>query len=384
MTGNAVGAQGLGGGIFSGRIPVFTNTIVAGNFVGTTASNCSFDAGATSNGGNLEGSTDCDFDAPSDLRNTNPSLLPLANNGGQTDTHALPPTSPAVDAGVGAGCPGTDQRGVFRPLGAACDIGAYEFQPPDRTPPATTVVSGPTGTTTDRTPTFSFFSTEPGSTFQCRLDGSAFLPCASPLTLPELAPGRHRFEVRAVDPSGNPDPTPAISDFEVALPAPVLGQNVNAFPERGEIFVWVPPSAAARVSKSVPGLKGRNFVPLSQARQVPVGSFFDTRKGRLRLTSARDRRGRTQSGRFRSGVFPGAAIGQEQRAGADGAAPEGVELPLMPAKRDPHERGPIGSSEALAPDDPPPAKQRQRTLQDPRPLLRSHRARHRLDDGRPL
>ncbi|MDD5559068.1 choice-of-anchor Q domain-containing protein [Candidatus Methylomirabilis sp.] len=37
--------------------------------------------------------------------------------------------SPAIDAGTNTGCPVTDQRGVVRPQGAACDIGAYEFGP---------------------------------------------------------------------------------------------------------------------------------------------------------------------------------------------------------------------------------------------------------------
>jgi predicted outer membrane repeat protein len=53
-----------------------------------------------------------------------PKLGPLANNGGPTRTMALLAGSPARNAG--AGCPATDQRGVARPQGSACDIGAYE------------------------------------------------------------------------------------------------------------------------------------------------------------------------------------------------------------------------------------------------------------------
>ncbi|MGQ0700730.1 MAG: choice-of-anchor Q domain-containing protein [Panacagrimonas sp.] len=49
----------------------------------------------------------------------------LANNGGHTFTHALPVESPAVDAAAGT-CAVTDQRGVARVQGAACDIGAVE------------------------------------------------------------------------------------------------------------------------------------------------------------------------------------------------------------------------------------------------------------------
>jgi hypothetical protein len=54
-------------------------------------------------------------------------LGPLADNGGPTPTHALVPGSPAIDAApVGPDCPSEDQRGIARPQGAACDIGAFE------------------------------------------------------------------------------------------------------------------------------------------------------------------------------------------------------------------------------------------------------------------
>ncbi len=55
---------------------------------------------------------------------TVPFLLPLADNGGSTQTHALELDSPAIDAGD-TSLP-TDQRGVARPQGAADDIGAFE------------------------------------------------------------------------------------------------------------------------------------------------------------------------------------------------------------------------------------------------------------------
>ena len=50
----------------------------------------------------------------------------LADNGGPTFTHALLPGSPAIDAAIGS-CPVTDQRGVARPRGTACDAGAVEL-----------------------------------------------------------------------------------------------------------------------------------------------------------------------------------------------------------------------------------------------------------------
>jgi CSLREA domain-containing protein len=55
-----------------------------------------------------------------------PRLGPLTDNGGPTQTHALLAGSPALDAGGPDFCPGTDQRGVTRPQGPACDMGSYE------------------------------------------------------------------------------------------------------------------------------------------------------------------------------------------------------------------------------------------------------------------
>jgi hypothetical protein len=64
----------------------------------------------------------------------NPLLGPLQDNGGPTDTHAIPDNSPAANAGVS--CAATDQRGFARV--GACDVGAYESnatQPPPSQPP---------------------------------------------------------------------------------------------------------------------------------------------------------------------------------------------------------------------------------------------------------
>jgi hypothetical protein len=67
---------------------------------------------------------------------TTPMLGVLGNHGGATQTVPLQAGSSAIDAGNDAVCPPTDQRGVIRPQGAHCDIGAYEV---DTTAP--TVVS---------------------------------------------------------------------------------------------------------------------------------------------------------------------------------------------------------------------------------------------------
>jgi hypothetical protein len=102
-----------------------THTIVADN--GTTTSNCNIGA-VNSLGYNLTDDDSCGFTEPSDLVVADAMLGPLADNGGPTETHALLAGSPAIDAGS-SDCPppATDQRGVLRPQGAACDIGAFEL-----------------------------------------------------------------------------------------------------------------------------------------------------------------------------------------------------------------------------------------------------------------
>jgi hypothetical protein len=87
-----------------------------------------------------------------------------------------------------------------------------------QTPPNTTIASGPSGITTDSTPTFAFSSDEPGVTFECRVDGGAWTACPASFTSGPLAVGPHTLEVRATDPSGNVDPTPAARLFAVAAP----------------------------------------------------------------------------------------------------------------------------------------------------------------------
>ena len=81
-------------------------------------------------GHNLESGSTCGLSGPGDLSNIDPLIkASLRDNGGFTETLALLPGSPAIDGGDNTGCPATDQRGVARPQGTACDIGAYEFQP---------------------------------------------------------------------------------------------------------------------------------------------------------------------------------------------------------------------------------------------------------------
>jgi uncharacterized repeat protein (TIGR01451 family) len=92
----------------------------------------------------------------------------------------------------------------------------------DTTPPETTITEGPSGTIHTRTATFSFTSSEPGSTFRCSLDGGPFGPCTSPSTWSSLAQGAHTFRVQATDAAGNQDPSPASRSVVVDGPATTI------------------------------------------------------------------------------------------------------------------------------------------------------------------
>jgi virginiamycin B lyase len=90
-----------------------------------------------------------------------------------------------------------------------------EPPPPDHTPPNTTFTKDAPNKTFKTKVKFSFLSTDPDATFECRLDKKNWRRCLSPKTIRHLDEGRHRFRVRAVDPSGNVDPTPAKDKFRV-------------------------------------------------------------------------------------------------------------------------------------------------------------------------
>ena len=140
-------------------------------------------------------------------------------------------------------------------------------------------------------------------------------------TNPTGPPGPSTSNPNSPTPS-NPEPKSGVLGFQAtlaALPPPVLGKTVNVIPVSGTVFVALPPGAtlasAASVSPFSPfGLeaqavealtKGRAFVPLTEARQIPVGSILETTHGVVGITTATTAspKGKLQSGDFGAGIF---------------------------------------------------------------------------------
>ena len=117
-----------------------------------------------------------------------------------------------------------------------------------------------------------------------------------------------RLEFASGNTSGRGDVGPVLDDVTVSAPSstlsqlnannpPTLGEDVNVGEVNGKVLIAVP-SRGARTAQ-----KGVEFVPLKKARQIPVGSVLDTTDGTVALSSAKDRAGKIQTGKFAAGLF---------------------------------------------------------------------------------
>jgi hypothetical protein len=125
-------SQGGGGGL---RFRDYTLADVQSSIIASNSAAVNADIDAVENlaiygADNLINEADPDIALPADTLHGDPGLLPLANNGGLTRTHALAPGSPAIDAGNDYFELDYDQRGVgfARVAGTRADIGAYESE----------------------------------------------------------------------------------------------------------------------------------------------------------------------------------------------------------------------------------------------------------------
>jgi CSLREA domain-containing protein len=161
----AVGAvDGLGGNIFAAaNAPMARNTIVTAGVADSTADADCLEV-LNTQGGNVV-PPECG-PGGGDRTATDAVLGPLADNGGQTDTLAPLAGSPALDAATACPPPATDQRGVSRPQGSACDSGAFEVEVPSpASPPALPPVS-PAAAPTCQGRTATIVGTDGGETLR--------------------------------------------------------------------------------------------------------------------------------------------------------------------------------------------------------------------------
>jgi hypothetical protein len=143
-------------------------------------------------------------------------------------------TSPLLYSGLG------DGSHTFAVRATAVTIGlptTYSWRI-DTVAPETTVTSGPDPVGNSTTATFTFSSSEPGSTFACSLDAGGISPCTSPTSYANLGSGAHTFRVQAVDAAGNADASPANYTWQVAGAGPTRADRT-------------PPGRAQRVRRTV-------------------------------------------------------------------------------------------------------------------------------------
>src|SRR5437588_550591 len=123
-------------------------------------------------------------------------------------------TSPQSYPGLAAGShtvtvTATDQAGnASGPVSYAWTI--------DLTPPVVAITATPANPTPQTTASFSFTSSEAGSSFKCTLDSGAAGACTSPQSYSGLANGSHTFSLTATDPAGNVS-TPATFTWTIAV-----------------------------------------------------------------------------------------------------------------------------------------------------------------------
>jgi hypothetical protein len=184
----------FGGGTRIGRANINGGGTADPSFIGDASTPCGIAAFGQqlfwSNSG-----TDTIARANTDATGVNEGFIATGANepcGVAVDALAPPPKQPEQPAGPGG--PARDQRA-----------------------PQTTIASGPGKKLADGRARFAFKSSEPGSTFQCKLDGKRAARCKSPHVFKRLKPGRHTFRVWATDAAGNKDATPAKRRFAIPV-----------------------------------------------------------------------------------------------------------------------------------------------------------------------
>jgi len=159
--------------------------------------------------------------------------------------------------------------------GAAAEFTwTVEGAAPDETPPETTLLTRPPNPSSSPTASFTYESNEAGSSFECKLDGGAFATCPpAGVSYAGLGDGPHGFQVRAIDASGNVDPSPAGYSFDVVLAGGPLveasGPASNPTPVAPETTIFAGPKA-----------KTRDRTPAFRFRSNQAGAAFQCKLDR--------------------------------------------------------------------------------------------------------
>jgi hypothetical protein len=128
-------------------------------------------------------------------------------------------TSPKNYTGLAGGPHTFEVRAVDAALNVDPSPAQYSWTI-DTTSPDTMIDSNPPDPSNSSSAAFTFSASEPGSTFECDLDGGGFAACTSPQTYTSLPDGPHTFQVRAVDAALNVDPTPASYTWTIDTTSP--------------------------------------------------------------------------------------------------------------------------------------------------------------------
>jgi large repetitive protein len=164
----------------------------------------------------------------------------------------------------------------------------------DLAPPETTINTGPSGTTTSTTETFTFSADDAAATFECSLDSAPWSACTSPRHLSGITSGPHMFRVRAIDAAGNPDPSSATRSWTANVSSCTAGSvTVTSMADS-----WVLQSDAAKNNGADSVLKVDSKSGNSNARALvrfnlptlPAGCDVVTAKLRLYAASYKDGR----------------------------------------------------------------------------------------------
>ena len=117
----------------------------------------------------------------------------------------------------------------------------------DTVAPTATIATKPSNPSNSKSPTFSFTASEPGSTFNCRLDQGGFPACPSPTTYSNLADGSHTIFVRATDAAGNTGATTSYSwTVDTVAPSATITQKpTNPSTDRSPTFAFTGESGSS-------------------------------------------------------------------------------------------------------------------------------------------